>query len=63
MKTIDSELKLRALRELLLTAINEAVERITLFPAGRRLSGGKDDCFIEVQFRNGEKRTIEPGDC
>jgi len=63
MKTIESELKLRALREQLLTAINEAVQRVTLYPAGRRSTGSKEDRFITVQFRNGENRTIEPGEC
>jgi hypothetical protein len=57
------EIKLRALREQLLVGINETVERIDLFPAGRTLAGTKFDRFMDVTFRTGVTRRIEGVEC
>jgi hypothetical protein len=63
LKNTQGEVERRALREQLSAAINQVVERVTLFPAGHRKDGDKDDRFIDVLFRNGAQRRIEPGEC
>lgn len=63
MKQTGDELKLRTLREQLLIGINETIEKIVLYPAGRKLSGSKADRFIDVTFRTGTERRIEGVEC
>jgi len=63
LKDSTDEVALRELREKLSASINEKVERITLFPSGRKVGGEKDERFIEVEFKNGATRRIEPEEC
>jgi DNA invertase Pin-like site-specific DNA recombinase len=55
--------KLRILREQISVGIHQVVDKIVLFPRGRSGKEDKDTRYIEVFFKNGEHRIIEPGEC
>ncbi|MDO8889630.1 MAG: recombinase family protein [Hydrogenophaga sp.] len=63
LKHTKEEAEIRVMREQLSAAIHAVTQRITLFPAGRRITGTKDERFIDVEFTNGEIRRIDPDEC
>lgn len=63
LKNETDEIKLRALREQLAHSIQGSVEKIVLYPAGRTREGTKAERFIDVTFKNGIVRRIEPWEC
>ncbi|MES2973258.1 MAG: recombinase family protein [Pseudomonadota bacterium] len=63
LKHTKDEAELRTLREQLSAAIHSVTERITLYPRGRTLEGTKEERFIDVEFRGGTSRRIEPDEC
>lgn len=72
LKNTTDEAQLRSLREQLSAAINLVVHQIQLYPtghnpkkksAGPRPADGKVRRFIDVTFKNGAQRRIEPGEC
>jgi DNA invertase Pin-like site-specific DNA recombinase len=62
-KHATDDLELRAIREQLVTAVGMKVEKITLYPVGHNLGGDRADRFIDILFKNGATRRIEPGEC
>ena len=62
LKRLEDPQKLRALREQISVGIHQVVDKIVLYPRGRN-GKDKDARYIEVFFKNGEQRTIEPGEC
>jgi DNA invertase Pin-like site-specific DNA recombinase len=63
LKDTTDDVERRALREQLSAAINQVVEHIQMYPTGHTLTGDKEDRFIDVLFKNGAQRRIEPGEC
>ncbi|MGI4935442.1 MAG: recombinase family protein [Janthinobacterium lividum] len=72
LKTVTDVVQRRILREQISAAIHQVVEKIELFPTGhnpkKKTAGPKfTDAdpvrFIDVQFKNGAQRRIEPGEC
>lgn len=62
-KHTTDPIEIRTLREQLSAMINGTVQKIQLYPAGRDVTGTKEDRYAEITFDNGATRTVEPSEC
>ncbi len=60
LKHTTDDVQRRLLREQLSTAIHSVVEGIVLYP---KTGAQKEERYIDIVFKNGAERRIEPGEC
>jgi len=63
LKRTEDDLEKRTLREQLSASVHEVIDRVVMYPMGRNPNGSKDERFMDVLFKNGAERRIEPGEC